>query len=296
MSSRLTTASLTVLLAVHKAICFILPFRLQMAICGVLGRCLYLVSNKRRAIARINIGLCFPELTAAAQQQILLANFSNLGRSLFEIGTAWWASDKRIAGLANVQGVEHVERALAAGKGALLVGSHFTALDMSCRLLGTALDFDVSYRPTENPVIDKHILRGRQRGARTAIPKENFRLLLKSLRQNRAVWIAVDQAQTGGEPVMAPFFGIPAPTANSVARIAAGHGCAVIPLFCARQPGNKGYLLRLETPLEHFPSGDALADTTRINKIIEQHVREAPEQYYWIHRRFKNASRPYDNI
>lgn len=294
--NRLTNASLIILLAAHRAICLILPFRLQMALGAALGKLFYVCAGTRRAVARKNIELCFPDLTATERQQLLSSNFRNLGRSLFEIGNAWWGPDKRISQLARVEGVEHLEKALNKGKGVLLIGGHFTVLDMSCRLLGTAIDFDVSYRPTGNDIIDRQIKRGRERGARTAIPKANFRLLLKSLKQNRPVWIAVDQAQTGGEPVTAPFFSIPAPTTNSVARIAARHGCAVMPLFCARQPGNKNYLLRLEAALDNFPTGDEVADTTRINRIIEQHVREAPEQYFWIHRRFKNDSRPYADI
>ncbi len=263
---------------------------------GFLGGILYLLASKRRAIARINIDLCFPDLTTAERQALLFENFRNLGRSFFEIGSAWWGSDQRINKLAQVEGVENLEQAMAAGKGVLLIGGHFTVLDMSCRLLGTAIDFDVSYRPTGNAVIDKQIIRGRERGARTAIPKDSFRQLLKSLKQNRAVWLAVDQAQTGGVPVAAPFFGITAPTANSVARIASRHGCVVMPLYCARRPDNKGYVLRLEEPLINFPSGNDLDDATRINQIIEQHVREAPDQYFWIHRRFKSDPQLYANI
>lgn len=270
-----------------------LPFHLQMNLGSLLGRVLFYALRTRREVARVNIGLCFPDLSPQDQEKMLRDNFRNLGRGLFETGISWWASESFVRRLVTVEGVDIVERSLEAGRGVLLVGGHFTTLDISCRALGTAIDFDVSYRPFGIPPLDAQVIRGRQRGAGLAIAKDNVRLLLRRLKQNRVVWIAVDQSDTSQGRVAARFFGRLAPSSSSVARIAQAHGCAVLPLFCARREDRTGYLLRIEGPLEDFPSGDPVTDAEQLNSVIEGHARQVPEQYYWIHRRFKGHPDPY---
>ena len=271
-----------------------LPYRAQMGLGAVLGRVLLHTVRTRREIARANIGLCFPELAARDQEKMLRENFRSLGRGVFETGISWWASESFVRRLVTVEGVDILARALEAGRGVLLVGGHFTTLDISCRALGTAIDFDVSYRPFGIAPLDAQVIRGRQRGAGVAVAKDNFRLLLRRLKQNRAVWIAVDQADTSQGSVDASFFGLTAPSASSVARITQAHGCAVLPLFFARRENLAGYLLQIEQPLQDFPSGNLVADAERLNAVVEKHVRQIPDQYYWIHRRFKGQPDPYN--
>lgn len=269
-----------------------LPWRRQLALGRALGRVAGRLARRRRRIAARNLELCFPELSAGERGALLDAHFEALGIGLVEAGMAWRASDERIAALGAVDGIERL-RAAGGGRGVMLVGGHFTTLEMTCRLLGIAVDFDVTYRPLGMPAVDRLIRRGRSRGAARLIPKSNFRGMLASLRDGRTVWMAVDQAHTGDNRAAAPFFGIPAPTTTSPSRIAAG-AAAVLPLACRRLPDGR-YRLTLGPALEGFPSGDPLADATRLNRIIEEQVREAPEQYYWIHRRFKGESSPYDD-
>lgn len=280
-------------LAVLWLLVKILPYRVMMWLGGMLGATLGLFMRSRRDIAKTNIDLCFPEAQPHDRHAILQEHFRNLGRGLFETGISWFASERFIRQLVTVEGVTNLDGPLAAGRGILLVGGHFTTLDISCRALGTAIDFDVSYRPFGIAPLDAQVIKGRQRGAGVAIPKDNVRLLLKRLKQNRTVWIAVDQADTSQGSVAARFFGQLAPSSSSVARIAQSHGCAIMPLFCVRRADGKGYLLRIEKPLTDFPSGDATADAERLNAVMERHVREIPAQYYWIHRRFKGSADPY---
>jgi len=117
---------------------------------------------------------------------------------------------------------------------------------------------------------------------------------LKGLKENRAVLITVDQATTADSKVMAPFFDVPAPTSVNAARIAQKTGAAVLPVLWLREPDLSGYRVEIGEPLADFPTGDALTDASRINSLVEEQVRRAPEQYYWIHRRFKADPSPYD--
>jgi KDO2-lipid IV(A) lauroyltransferase len=111
--------------------------------------------------------------------------------------------------------------------------------------------------------------------------------LLRQLKNNQAVWYAPDQNYSGKQSVFAPFFGIAAATTSATARLAAASGAAVVPFFQERLPGTRGYRLVLEPALEDFPGDDPAADTARVNAVIEEHVRRAPAQYLWVHRRFK---------
>jgi KDO2-lipid IV(A) lauroyltransferase len=274
-------------LAVLWLLVKLLPYGSQMRLGALLGSTLYVVMRARREVARINIGLCFPALSPTDRHELLRENFRNLGRGVFETGIAWYGSGRFVSRLVTVQGVANLDGPKASGNGALLVGGHFTTLDITCRALGTAIDFDVSYRPFGIAPLDAHVIHGRERSAGIAIPKDNFRLLLQRLKQNRLIWIAVDQADTSKGSVDARFFGRMAPSFSSVARIASNHGCAVVPLFFKRREDGKGYIVRIEEPLQHFPSGDPVADAERLNGVVERHVGEIPAQYYWIHRRFK---------
>lgn len=270
------------------------PYRVQMSLGRLAGRFVYCIARKRRTIAARNLELCFPELTIAERQRLLRAHFSSLGRALFESGLAYWAPDERLRDLASIHGMDKLRAALARGHGAILIVGHFTSMELGGRLLGLVTDFDAVIRPLSNPEIDSIVRAGRQRAVRKAIPKKSFRQFLKGLKENRVMLVAVDQATTARNKVMAPFFAVPAPTSVNAARIAQKTGAAVLPLLWLREPDLSGYRIEIGAPLTGFPSGDALTDAIRINALIEEQVRQAPEQYYWIHRRFKAEPSPYD--
>ncbi len=270
------------------------PYGVQMSLGLLAGRFIFCFARERRAIAARNLELCFPELTIAERQRLLRAHFSSLGRALFESGLAYWAPDERLRDLARVNGMDNLQAALARGRGVILVAGHFTSMELGGRLLGLEADFDAVIRPFSNSEIDAIVHSGRQRAVRTAIPKKSFRQFLKGLKENRAILITVDQATTARNKVMAPFFAVPAPTSINAARIAQKTGAAVLPLLWLREPDLSGYRVEVGVPLTGFPSTDALTDARRINALIEEQVRQAPEQYYWIHRRFKAEPSPYD--
>ena len=259
------------------------------------GRIIYLCAHKRRAIAAKNLGLCFPELTSDKRRKLLRAHFSSLGRALFESGLAYWATDERLHPLLKISGIDNLQAALSQGQGVILVAGHFTSMELCGRLLGLQADYDVVIRPFSNPEIDAIVHSGRHRAVRSVIPKKSFKQFLKGLKDNRAILLTVDQATTASNKVMAPFFSIPAATSVNAVRIAKKTGAAMLPLLWLREADLSGYRVEIGKQLTNLPTGDAMADASQINSLIEEQVRRAPEQYYWIHRRFKNGSSPYDD-
>jgi KDO2-lipid IV(A) lauroyltransferase len=249
--------------------------------------CLFPTSFKR--IARRNIELCLPELDAAERRRILEEHFRGLGVALFEIAVSWWSSDELILRTTRIEGLEHLEAARRAGRGALLLSAHFTTIEISCRALAARLPLNVMYRPTKNEVIGAFLQSRRAGQTRRAIPRDDVRTLVKALKEGDVVWYAPDQSFRKKGAQMVPFFGIPAATNTATSRIAGMTHALVLPYFFERLPGG-GYRGVIHPPLENFPTDDPIADTERFNRIIEAEVRRVPEQYLWIHRRFKGLS------
>jgi Kdo2-lipid IVA lauroyltransferase/acyltransferase len=267
-----------------------LPFGVQLAAGRLLGRLGYLGAGERRGIAARNLELAFPELDEAARHKLLRRHFEALGTSIIETGLCWWADEQRLEGLVEVRGFEHVEAALAAGRGAIMLTGHFTTLDLGGRFLTRRAPVAAMYRPHRNPLFEEIMRRGRERSAKQAFVKQDVRAMIRGLRTNHLIWYAPDQAHRHGKySAVVPFFGVPAPTNTATSVFARLAGAPVIPFFPVRLPGKAGYRLEILPPLENFPSDDAAADAARINRLLEERVRLCPEQYLWVHRRFKLA-------
>ena len=276
-----------------------LPFGWQLAAGGQVGRWLGKIARRRRRIAEINLSLCFPEWSPAERNRLLEAHFAALGIGLFETAMAWWASDDQLRCLARVEGAEHLEHALAQRKGVLLLTGHFTMLELGARFITWHQPFHAMYRSHKNRLYEAVMRRERERRSRLPpLPHEDMRGLLRAFKKGRAVWYAPDQNHGIRNSVFVPFFGVTACTVMATSRLAALSGAAVVPYFPKRLPGRAGYEVVILPALSEFPSGDIEADTRRINELLERHIREAPEQYLWVHRRFKTqppgAASPYD--
>jgi KDO2-lipid IV(A) lauroyltransferase len=259
-----------------------------MLACGrALGRIAYRLAGTRRRIAAVNLGLCFPDQSAEAREALLRRHFESLGMGLLEMGWAWWAHDEHIAQLAEVEGLEHLDAALAQGKGCLMLSAPFTSLEVTGRLLSLHRPFAAMYRRNENPVVEHFLQRNRDLHTLSAIQRNDVKKTLRALKRNEPIWYAPDQGARGPNSVVAPFFDVPAGTNSGTPRLAKVSGAPVVPFFGFRLPGGRGYKLKIWPALEDFPSDDVLADLTQVNAVIERMIREAPEQYLWIHRRFK---------
>jgi KDO2-lipid IV(A) lauroyltransferase len=274
-----------------------LPFRIQFATGASLGRLLYRYGRRRRHIASVNLALCFPDLSDAEREKILVQHFESLGIALFEAGLAWWASNKRLEKLVSgISGLEHVRAALASGRGVIMLTAHFTCLEIGGRLFGIYLPFQALYRTHENPALQYLIQKYRNMHLGKAIPRENIRAMLKTLKDGKAVWYLQDQNFGHKNKVFVPFFGVEAATTPATSRMARFSNAVVIPCFARRNEDYSGYQLTILPPLDDFPGEDDVQDTARIARIIEQEVRKSPAQYLWSHRRFKDRPEGQDSF
>lgn len=265
-----------------------LPQRMLMWLGRRLGALVLRVPSERRRIAAANIALCFPELDAAARAALVDANLRDLGLMLVEFALGWMGSDRRMAAIpTRVEGLEHLEAARAQGKGVLLVGGHFSHLELCARLVSQRIRIAGMYRRMDSAVFEWAVLRARLDYADAMFEKDDIRGTVKYLRGGGTLWYAPDQDMRSKDTVFVPFFGVPAATITATHHLARMSGALVIPFFHRRLADGQGYALRLGAALDGFPGSDVLADTARINACIEQMVREAPEQYLWVHKRFK---------
>ena len=268
-----------------------LPYAALLWLGRRLGGLVMRVPSARRHIAETNIALCFPELDAEAQRRLVDQNLRDIGLMLVEFALGWMGSEKKIASIPIViEGLEHLEQARARGQGVLLVGGHFSHLELCARLVSQRIRISGMYRKMDSAVFEWAVLRARLDYATTMFDKDDLRGTVKYLRSGGTLWYAPDQDMRSKDSVFVPFFGVPAATITATHHLARLSGAAVIPFFHRRLPDGAGYALRLGAPLEHVPSADALADTAQVNSCIEQMVRDSPEQYLWVHKRFK--SRP----
>ncbi len=264
-----------------------LPFRIQMLIGALLGNTMRYLAPRRRQIAETNLKLCFPDLGEAERKALLKAHFRSLGIGSVETAMSWWTPETRLKRRVRIEGLENLTRALEQGKGVILMSGHFTSLEIGGRLLAMFAPFHVLYRKHKNPLFESTMKQARERHFDKAIPRDDMRGMIRSLKDNMPVWYAPDQDYGREKSVFAPFFGIPAATITATSRLAKSSGAAVVPFFQRRLPDGSGYALRLYPALEGFPSDDLQEDARRVNQIIEEQIRSMPEQYLWVHRRFK---------
>lgn len=272
-----------------------LPWRGLLGLGRGVGWLSWYLARHRRHVAHTNIRLCFPELDRDEQRRLARESVISAGVAMMELVGVYFRWRLPLACRMEIQGLEHLQEARREGKGVLLMGMHFTSLEVAGYLLSTIAPYGAVYRPNDNPLLDRIIRRGRGRHVSYYIHRADLRGLVRHLRQGAIVWYAPDQDYGRQHSVYAPFFDVPAATITATARIARLSGSPVIPMAYYRLSRGR-YRLVFEPPLEDFPSGDDQEDAARVNAIIEHAVRQAPGQYLWVHRRFKHQpdqSRPY---
>jgi Kdo2-lipid IVA lauroyltransferase/acyltransferase len=270
----------------------LLPFSAQRHVGSALGQLIRRLPLAYVRIARRNIQLCMPDLSPQDQDDLLDRHCQSLGMGLCETANTWWSSDQRVSGLAEVQGLEHLRAALAKGRGAIMIGGHFTTIEIATRILGTVVPLNVVYRPTKNALLSHTMFTSFTRNGKP-IAHDDIRTMIRALKKNEAVWYAPDQSYRNKGAAMVNFFGIPAATTTATSRLARISGAAVLTYFPERLPGNAGYRVVIGPALDDFPGDDAICDAERFNRLLEAQIRRVPEQYLWLHRRFKGLSADY---
>ena len=266
------------------------PQWLALALTVPLAALMRTAMRRRCKIARRNIERCFPALTEAEKVSLVRYSFRALARAVFEIAWAWSASDDCMRRMSRVEGLDNLLAARAGGRGVLLITAHLSCLEIGARMMVLGLDpgTPVSgiYRPLRNPVLEWYQNRGRRYGA-SMISKRDMRAAIRLLSSGGLVWYAPDQDFGRKQSEFAPFFGIQTATLLATRRLPLMTGCAVVPMFPVYDETARRYAIRFLPALESFPGPDATADLARVNAIMEQQIRSAPQQYWWIHRRFK---------
>lgn len=269
-----------------------LPPRAQQRLGRGLGRLLRHIKRREARVAARNLELCFPSLGADERRTLLRRHFESVGLSFVEMGVGWFTPIDRLLARVAIHGREHLDRAFAEGKGALLFAAHFTTLEVGVAVLeAIAPRASCMYRPQRNAMMDVMIRRGRHRFAKEQIPRDNVRALVRSLRDNFAVVYLPDQTYLGKQSELLPFFGEPAVTNTATSKLASISGAAVLPYFFRRLPDGD-YRVDIGPPLEEFPSDAPLEDTRRLFALLEDYIRLVPDQYLWLYKKFKGRPPP----
>jgi KDO2-lipid IV(A) lauroyltransferase len=275
-----------------------LPYPLLLRIGWLIGTGTYLFAPKRRRRAATQLRRCFPELGRFAQRRLLLANAQSYGVGVIERLIGWWWPLQRTEKLVNViDGLEHLQRAQRDGRGLILLMLHTTTMEICATLVRRHVEVDFMYKTAANPVLDCVQRRGRSRPdvapddqpitGTAAIQSESTRAMVKRLRAGRAILYLPDRDFGPAKAhVFAPFFGMPAATITATSRYAKMSGAQVLTVECWRDVQG-GYTLRFGAPLHNFPGDSLVDDCTHINAWIEAAVRRHPEQYRWVHKRFR---------
>jgi KDO2-lipid IV(A) lauroyltransferase len=264
----------------------LLPLRWSRAIGKGLGLFAATCFPYRRSVGDTNLKICFPEMSSDARRRLLRQHYVAIGMGIFEMAAAWYKPKGAFAPVATVRGLEHIDALRAAGKGALLLTAHSTTLELIGKILLDVQPFGCLYRKPNQPRIAREMTRMRQSEMEKVIHFDEMQVLIRALRTGHLIWYAPDQGKRLKYSDLIPFFGEPAVTNTATGRIARMGRAAVVPFYGYRDKQGH-YQVEIFPPLDAFPSNDEKADALRINHLIEDFVRKAPEQYFWLHKRFK---------
>ena len=264
-----------------------LPISWVSALGRAAGRAVYIAARSRRHITHTNLRLAFPEKSSEERHAMAKEIFRQVGMGALELMIPWLNPKKDISRYFEIQGQEHLDAALADGKGVIIVGAHWTVMDLISQPLSETGPIDVMYRFNKNPVWEWLQVYGRASFFDGVIEREDTRQTLRRLKQGRAIWYAADQDYGAKHSVLAPFFGIDAATIVATSRFARLGKANVLLMRQTRVAKAPGWRIEFFPPLDGFPSGDDVADATRLNGLLEDLIREVPTQYLWLHKRFK---------
>ncbi|PTQ90023.1 LpxL/LpxP family Kdo(2)-lipid IV(A) lauroyl/palmitoleoyl acyltransferase [Agitococcus lubricus] len=264
-----------------------LPWSVQHRLGTALGRFIYKVIGQRRRDTETNLALCFPEKSAEERQWMAEDVFVQGGIALFETANAWFKPKTYYHRKVTIEGLHLLQAAQAEGKGVLLLGAHYSFVDLCGLLAIIFFQVDTVYRPQNNKALEYFIVKRRLRIYDYQIDHDNMRLLIKALKENHVVWYTPDQDFGLKQGVFAPFFGIQAATLTAPRRLQKINDSVVMFIHFRRHPTLEQYEILITPPLADYPTDDVVADATRVNQQLETLIRRSPTQYMWFHRRFK---------
>jgi KDO2-lipid IV(A) lauroyltransferase len=264
-----------------------LPLAVLARIGAVAGLAFMVFGRERREVARTNLALCFPGWDKARREAVLRAHFRALGRSFVEAGIVWWGSEKRIRRIVRIEGEEHVSA--QGDRRVIFLVPHFAGIEMEGLRMSMDYKGMAVYSHQKNRVFDEFLVRVRSRfpGTRMAARQEGVKTLLRGLKDGLGLQLSPDLDLGPRDALFVPFFGVQAATVTALSRLARLANAVIVPVVVRQLPGGEGYVLRMYPAWENYPGESVEADTRHMNAFIEQRILEMPEQYYWVHKRFK---------
>ena len=264
---------------------------------GRLATKLPVLKKQKHVIAR-NLELCFPELSPAEREKILVRNLEHYGMAALGCGLSFVGKKPRYDKIFRAEGIEHLKQLSKDGRPVLIFTYHMSIMGMGCHIVHHAMaeagisgGLNVIYRIHNDPVMNYAIMRCRN-GVTPAtsirnIPRSKVRDAVTLLKDSQALIIAADHDHGRKSSVFVPFFGQMAATAPIVRSYARMANAAVVPLQIYIDEQSQQHVARLEAPLDNFPTDNREADTARVNQIMERAIRQHPEQYFWAYSRFR---------
>lgn len=287
------------MVALAKGICH-LPLPFQMMLGRGLGHLFSRLPNKRKQIAQTNLKHCFPALEPQAIKKLLHTNLLATGQGVAEMMAALWAKDNQMNNRFQIKGMDVLTQALQDGQGVLLMSCHTTSIEWGIRGLNAALkaaDLPIGHmlaRANNNKILEAHYIKARKAFVEKVIDKKDIRSLIKSIKSGHGVYYAPDQ-NFSYQCEFIPFFGQTAATAVGPAKLAHSGKLKVIPWFCFRT-GPCAWQIEICPELPSMGSANFTQALTEMNQLFESKISQYPEQYLWVHRRFKNQPEGVEGI
>ncbi|RMG56172.1 MAG: lipid A biosynthesis lauroyl acyltransferase [Gammaproteobacteria bacterium] len=264
-----------------------LPRKARQGLGWLLGHLIHAAGRRRRFIARVNIELAFPDLDERSRKRLVRQSFVSAARGMLETATAWFGPEWQMRNQVEIRGLEYLDEAIQTGRGVIMLGSHTTSIEICGRALGRIRPFHTTYKPDRNPCFER-VMRARRIAIYgDAIPVTDMRRIVRTLKSGGIIWYAPDQNYGKKNSVFVPFFGIDTATTTGTVRLARLGNAVVLPCFSVRRPDGRN-LLEFQPMLEGFPGEDSRTDTARVIARIENYMRQYPEQYLWMHSRYKD--------
>jgi len=262
-----------------------LPLPLLRALGWGLGRLLHALGRERRNVALTNLRLCFPGKSEVEREALARAHFVAFARAVLDRTLGWWASQERLERIIRIHGVEHLND--PEGRPVILLSPHFVGLDAG----GTVISMHIAgcsvFSKQKNPVLNKLLYDGRMRFNEAVLlsRQDGMRKIVRAMKDGHQFYYLPDMDFGPKESIFVPFFGVPAATIPALSRLVRLTGARVVACIARQVPD--GYEIEVMPPWENFPGASVEADTEFMNRFIESQVLRMPEQYFWLHKRFK---------
>ena len=272
-----------------------LPFDTQLSAGKLIGKLAWFALPSRKRVTLINLGIAFPEKSDQQKLELAKQVYDHVGMSIAEEATLWFRPSSFFLDRFDMRGTEHLDKALKLERGVILLQAHFSLIEINMAKIGPLYPISVVYDPPKNKLFDAFLANRRARFLQSLVDNRQMRQMIRKLKQGEVVWYSPDQSVSlshGG--LVTTFFDHPVLTTAGTLRISSMTGAQVLPFFPTRHSSSGRYTINIGEPLS-FDGCDEQTATQKINNLFESQIRQQPEQYFWMHKRFKPPSQEHEN-